>query len=140
MRKDETPMARKILVADRDPVYAQALARRIQRHCPACTVATVSDEPAFQEALARTAGELSLVVSAAHFPVDSLPAGVSQLILLETRIGPEDLGSPVQPVRLGSVQPILDRLDLAGLGRVEPLKPGSTSDVETVSSRPAAFV
>ncbi len=105
-------MARKILVADRDPVYAQALMRRIQRHSPTCEVMAVSDEQAFQEQLARAAGDLSLVVSAAHFPVDSLPAGVSQLILLETRIGPEDQTAPTRPVRLGSVRPILERLDL----------------------------
>lgn len=139
--KGAMPMTRKIIVADRDPVYAQALARRIQKHCPACNVATASDEPSFQTLIASSAGDLSLVVSVAQFPVDNLPSGVSQLILLDTRIEPEDLRQPTRPVRLGPVQPILDRLDLAeaqhGQPPLDAIGQASRVPPERVSGEPA---
>ncbi len=109
-------IGRRILVADRDPVYVQALAQRIQKHCPASDVSIASDELSYQTQLASAGSELSLIVSAAQFPVGDLPSGVSQLILLESPIeanadhADDKLLAP--PLRLGSVQPILKRLDL----------------------------
>lgn len=127
-------MAGKILVADRDPVYLKALAERIQQHCPTREVTTAADEFTYQTQLANTAAEISLVVSAAHFPTGDLPAGVSQLILLENPFDAQSakekahliaskekahqVASKQKPhqlasaVRLGPVKPILERLDM----------------------------
>lgn len=123
-------MAGKILVADRDPVYLKALAARIQQHCPAREVTTAADEFTYQTQLAKNGGELSLVVSAAHFPTGDLPAGVSQLILLENPLAVQsDKEKPHQPsskekpyqlpsaVRLGPVKPILKRLDMVEVAK-----------------------
>ena len=112
-------MAGRIIIADRDIAYGEALARRIRQNAPACTVQAVSDEQSLRSTLSATLDHLILIVSETHFELTDLPDHVRQVIPLRQRRLAGDPSDSDEPVRLGSVRPILKRLDLNGLTQSE---------------------
>jgi len=125
-------MAGRIIIADRDPFYGEALARRIRQHAPTCTVQAVSDEASLTSVLSATHEQQILIVSEAHFELRDLPGHVRQVIPLTMRRQAHDALDSENPVRFGSVRPILKRLDLNALTRSEEQSlPFSTIPDET---------
>jgi hypothetical protein len=120
-------MAGKILIADRDKTYAQALALRIQKHCTDQLVESVSDDSSFIAAMHASQipslqESITLIVSESHFPTDNLPVFVCPIILLHGRNRSFNSTQADFPVRMGSVVPILQKLDQF---RIRSSKPGS---------------
>lgn len=109
-------MTGKILIADRDKSYTQALALRIQQHCADRLVESVSDDSGFKAAMHASQiqslqGNIILIVSEAHFPTDNLPDFVCPIILLNGRNRSGNSTQADLPVRMGSIVPILHKLD-----------------------------
>lgn len=112
-------MAGRIIIADRDTAYGEALARRIRQQVPACAVQAVSDEVSLKNALSVTIEKQILVVCEAHFELTDLPDHVRQVIPLSLRRQVPETFELEYPVRYGSVRPILKRLDLSALANSE---------------------
>lgn len=105
-------MAGKIIIADRDSHYAEALALRVRQHHSGWQVTAVFNDSAYAAQVKTATEPIILIVSESHFPIDNLPSAVSQVIPLCSRGWQTEPTQSDQPVRMGSVLPILKRLDL----------------------------
>ncbi len=112
-------MAGFILIADRDVTYAQSLADRILHYFPSCRTALATDDQTLLCRLRDAPEPPVLIITEAHFQIDRLSEDVRLVISLQTRRGSSGTDHEDTPYRLGSVKPILRRLEQAGLAGVQ---------------------